>query len=101
MAWDSERLNVVQEGVSHNAVINRVKVTGARLPEVVRVETISEVGELDELQTFVGSKNKIWVWTAVYHFTEGILAWTLGDRNSKTFDVLWMMITKLVLLFLG
>lgn len=43
-------------GVSHNAVINWVKATGARLSEVEPVERIPKVGELDELQTFVGSK---------------------------------------------
>lgn len=43
-------------GISHNAVINWVKAKGARLPKTESVETIPEVGEIDELQTFVGSK---------------------------------------------
>ena len=36
--------------VSHNSVINWVK------PEQPPIETMPDVGELDELQTFVGSK---------------------------------------------
>lgn len=43
-------------GISHNSIINWVKETGGRLPETEAVETIAEVGEIDELQTFVGSK---------------------------------------------
>ena len=42
--------------VSHNSVINWVKEVGQQLPEHPSIETIPEVGELDELQTFVGSK---------------------------------------------
>ncbi|WP_051023546.1 IS1 family transposase [Synechococcus sp. PCC 7502] len=66
---------------------------GAKIRETEEIENIPEVGELDELQIFVGSKgNKAWVWTAVNHFCEGILAWTIGDRSSETFTVLWVMI---------
>ena len=80
-------------GISHNAVIDWVKETGAKLPETEEIENIPEVGELDELQTFVGSKeNKIWVWTAVNHFAEEILALAIADRSSETFAVLWAMI---------
>ncbi len=46
-------------------------------------------GEIDELQTFVGSKKeKVWIWTAVNHFKKGILAWVAGDRSAKTFECL-------------
>lgn len=45
-------------------------------------ETTPEVGELDELETFVGQK-KIWLWTAVDHFKPGILGWVLGDRACE------------------
>jgi len=50
----------------------------------------SQVGELDELQTFVRS-NKIWLWSAVNHFA-GILAWVLGDRSAETFSLLWRVV---------
>ncbi len=42
--------------VSHNSVINWVKDAAKQLPEHPPIETIHDVGELDELQTFVGSK---------------------------------------------
>ena len=42
----------------------------------------------------------IWLWTAVRHgslttvnhFSQGVLAWTLGDRSSQTFEPLWTLI---------
>ncbi len=34
-------------------------------------------------------KNKIWLWTVVNHFSQGILAWVLGDRSAETFKPLW------------
>jgi len=42
--------------VSHNSVINWVKEAATQLPEFPPIDTIPEVGELDQLQTFVGSK---------------------------------------------
>ena len=49
-------------------------------------EVISEVGELDELQTYVKKIHQIWQWTAVDHFGSGILEWVLGYHRSETFD---------------
>jgi transposase-like protein len=69
------------KGVHHTTIINWVKQVGKLLASACDPETIPEVGELDELQTFVGSKKTcIWVWTAVDHFRPGILGWVLGDR---------------------
>lgn len=42
--------------VHHTTVIHWVKQVGAILPDAYTPETIPEVGELDELETFVGSK---------------------------------------------
>ncbi|TYQ23180.1 IS1 family transposase, partial [Pseudanabaena sp. UWO310] len=55
MAWDLEQLSDVQE-FSHNTVIDWVRESGEKLPETEEIEDVPEVGELDELQTFVGSK---------------------------------------------
>jgi IS1 family transposase len=30
-------------------------------------------------------KSKIWIWTAIDHFKQGILGWTLGDHSAETF----------------
>lgn len=52
--------------------------------------------ELDELETFVGSKKTlIWLWTAVDHFQQGILGWVLGDHSAKTFEPLWTIVSRL------
>lgn len=44
------------KGVHHTTVITWVKQVGERLPDAYEPETIPRVGELDELETFVGSK---------------------------------------------
>jgi IS1 family transposase len=81
------------KGVHHTTIIYWVKQLGGRLPDTPVQSNIPEVTELDELQTFVRSKkNKIWLWTAVNHFTSGILAWVLGDRSAETFKPLWQIV---------
>ena len=81
------------KGVHHTAIINWVKSAGKLLPNANEPEPIPEVAELDEMETFVGSKkNKIWLWTAVDHFKKGILAWVIGDRSSQTFRPLWELV---------
>ena len=42
--------------IHHTTVINWVKQAGENIPNAPQPEEIPEVGELDELQTFVGSK---------------------------------------------
>jgi hypothetical protein len=41
--------------VHHTTVITWVKLVGENLPDAYNPETIPEVGELDELETFVGA----------------------------------------------
>ncbi len=38
-------------------------------------------------------KNKIWLWTAVDHFKQGILGWVLGDHSGETFAPLWELVS--------
>ena len=42
----------------HTTVIHWVKQGGESLPDKAPAETIPDVGELDELETFVGSKKQ-------------------------------------------
>jgi hypothetical protein len=44
------------KGVHHTTVIYWVKQVGSRLPDAYAPESQPQVGELDELETFVGSK---------------------------------------------
>jgi hypothetical protein len=46
------------KGVHHTTVIYWVKQLGAQLPDTYDLETPPTVGELDELETFVGSKKQ-------------------------------------------
>ena len=43
-------------GVNHNTVINWVKQSGVNLADAPDSEMIPELAQVDELQTFVGSK---------------------------------------------
>lgn len=76
------------KGVHHTTVITWVKQVGELLPDAYAPEVIPTVGELDELETFVGSKKTrsglaikgrnysllfCLLWTAVDHFRVGIL----------------------------
>ena len=71
-------------GVSRTTIMDWVKQVGKLLPDSYNSETIPEVGELDELETFVGKKkNKIWLWTAVDHFRDGILGWVIGGLARR------------------
>lgn len=45
------------KGVHHTTVITWVQQVGRHLPNAYDPETTPEVGELDELETFVGSKS--------------------------------------------
>ncbi len=76
--------------VNHNTVIRWVKRAGKKILNNKYEYEIPLVGQLDELQTFVGNKkNKIWVWTSVNKAQKGILEWQIGDRSSNTFEKLW------------
>ena len=44
------------KGVHHTTIINWVKQVGELLPQAYEPDIIPEVGELDELETFMGSK---------------------------------------------
>ena len=80
--------------VSHTIVMDWLKQVGEYLPDAYDPEEIPEVGELDELQTFVGRKrDKVWIWTAVDHFNPGILGWAIGNRSAETFKPLWQSIS--------
>jgi len=88
-------------GVHHTTIINWVKQIGKLLPDAYDPEIVPEVGELDELQTFVGSKKtKYGIGCAVDHFKPSILGWVLGDRSSKTFEPMSGNCPEMAMLFL-
>ncbi len=79
--------------VHHTTVINWVREMGNALPNSPEYNEIPEITQVDELETFVGKKNKIWLWTAVNKHNPGVIAWVLGDRSSETFKLLWQIIS--------
>ena len=46
------------KGVHHTTLITWVRLVGARLPNAYVPDKIPEVGELDELETFIGQKKQ-------------------------------------------
>ena len=90
MAWGFEPALRVT-GVCHNTVINWVKLADQAIPD--EDYNIPETTQVDELQTFVGSKKaKVWRKIAVNTKALGILKWIVGDRSVETFQCLWLMI---------
>ncbi|MGB3491985.1 MAG: IS1 family transposase [Elainellaceae cyanobacterium] len=77
--------------ISHNSVIQWVREFESAIEE--ENDDIPETAQIDELQTFVGSKkNKIWLWTVVNTKAAGILKFVVGDRSLETFRRLWRSI---------
>lgn len=76
--------------ISHVTILNWIEQSGERLPDSYDPKPSPEVGELDELETFVGKKqNKLWIWRVVDHFQPGILGWVVGDHTAQTFRPVW------------
>jgi insertion element IS1 protein InsB len=51
------------------------------VPDTLEESELPEITEIDELQTFIGTKkNKLWIWTVVNHWKLGMILWTVGDR---------------------
>jgi insertion element IS1 protein InsB len=81
------------KNVHHMTIINWVKQVGKLLPDFYYPETNPQVGELDKLETFVGSKKTCTgLWTPVDHFKPGILGWVLGSHSVKSFEPLWGLV---------
>ncbi len=54
--------------IAHTTILNWIAQAGERLPDSYDPKEIPQVGELDELETFVGKKqNKIWIWTVAFY----------------------------------
>lgn len=79
--------------IDHSTIINWVKERGENLADDPQEEEIPEITEIDELPTFVGcKKHKVWIWTVVNHWHQGILLWEIGDRSHHTFERIWQII---------
>ena len=80
--------------VNHNTVIRWVREIGNQLPDSPEYYKTPQVAQLDELQTFVGKKNKIWIWTALDKDYSNILEYVIGDRSAETFKKLWSRVKE-------
>lgn len=68
-------------GVAHTTIINWVKQERKLSSDTYEAEDTPKVGEVDELQTFIGKKNKVWIWTGRFSFS--VRNSLLGSRGSK------------------
>ena len=79
--------------IHHTTIMHWVREAGLKLPDAPEEDEIPEITEIDELQTFIGSKrNKVWIWTVVNHWQPGIILWIVGDRSRSCFQRLWFML---------
>jgi insertion element IS1 protein InsB len=62
----------------------------------VRVELACEEAELDEQWSYVGNKsNQRWLWYAVDHMTNTVLAFVFGKRKDEVFKALKALLEPL------
>jgi IS1 family transposase len=62
-------------------------------PMEVRLEQVSEAAELDEQWSYVGKKsNQRWLWHAVDHATNTVLAYVFGRRKDDVFKELKVLL---------
>ena len=66
------------------------------LPNQLRLDPArsADVLELDELWSFVGRKNKRWIWIALCRRTRQIVAYFIGDRSKESCWQLWSRIPQ-------
>jgi len=78
-------------GISHNSVINWVREAEAIIAD--ENYELPETAQIDELQTFVGSKKtRSGSLRVVNSHQPGILKFVVGDRSLATFMILWQRI---------
>jgi insertion element IS1 protein InsB len=67
--------------------VNPLYLKDAGKPREVRLELACEAAELDEQWSFVGNKsNQRWLWHAVDHATNTVLAYVFGKRKDTVFQ---------------
>ena len=67
--------------------VNPLYLKDAGKPREVRLELACEAAELDEQWSFVGNKpNQRWLWYAVDHATNTVLAYVFGKRKDTVFQ---------------
>ncbi len=65
-------------------------------PLEVRLERVCDAAELDEQWSFVGNKsNQRWLWHAVDHATNTVLAYVFGKRKDTVFQELKALLAPL------
>ena len=65
-------------------------------PLEVRLERVCDAAELDEQWSFVGNKsNQRWLWHAVDHATNTVLAYVFGKRKDTVFQELKTLLAPL------
>ena len=65
-------------------------------PREVRLERVCDAAQLDEQWSFVGNKsNQRWLWHAVDHATNTVLAYVFGKRKDTVFQELKTLLAPL------
>ena len=62
------------------------------MPDAYAPETIPEVGEIDELATFVGSKKQTLAVDSHESLQTRNFRGVLGDHSAQTFEPLWDLV---------
>ncbi|HHP7244199.1 MAG TPA: IS1 family transposase [Elainellaceae cyanobacterium] len=80
------------KGVYSTTVITWVEQVGSLLPDAYNLETVPQVGELDELETFVGEKKQGLALDSGESFSPSHSGLGYGDRSAKTYESVWLVV---------
>ncbi len=83
-------INIIRRKESHLVQVNpNIRALGLSADNKVRLEPACEAAELDEQWSFVDKKsNQRWLWYAIDHATNTVLAYVFGKRRDKVFKKL-------------
>ncbi len=83
-------INIIRRKESHLVQVNpNIRALGLSAGNKVRLEPACEAAELDEQWSFVDKKsNQRWLWYAIDHATNTVLAYVFGKRRDKVFKKL-------------
>jgi transposase-like protein/IS1 family transposase len=80
-------ISTLKKKASALVQVNPLYLKNAGQPREVRLERACEAAELDEQGSFVGNQsNPRWLWHAVDHTTNTVLAYVFGKRKDTVFQ---------------
>ena len=79
-------------GVSNVSVLNWIRDFGEKVQELHSASQDIELVEVDEMHTYVSSKNYCWIWIAVDRYGNRFINFVIGNRCNQMVEKFWKKI---------